>query len=167
MGNSLNFICLAKHFFFHVWIFVREFSTEIIRPPHPPMGNQELMVLVKVNVIIQICAPTSRTKWPGVFTACKCRVIYNYIYKPLLGSGVFFSHRQVSDLVLWVGRGSLASLFKTLNLARSLMGCVRPVVGRVLSGGLSAYGSFWCFILGYVSVMGLGQFYRYWVDRDG
>ena len=65
----------------------------------------------------------------------------------------------------WVG--SLASLFKTLNLARSLMGCVRRVVGRVLSGGLSAYGSFWCFILGYVSVMGFGQFYRYWVDRDG
>ena len=167
MGNSLNFICLAKHFFFHVWIFVWEFSTEIIRPPHPSMGNQELMVLVKVNVIIQICAHTSRYKWPGVFTACKCRVIYIILYTNHSLELAFFFHWQVSDLVLWVGRGSLASLFKTLNLARSLMGCVRRVVGRVLSGGLSAYGSFWCFILGYVSVMGLGQFYRYWVDRDG
>ena len=162
--DSLNFICLAKSFFFprrgfFVWDGNRFFL------------NDHLITHSESRAEGQChhpkCAPTILTKWPGVFTACKCRDIYNFIYKPLLGTGVFFSHRQVSDLVLWVGRGSLASLFKTLNLARSLMGCVRRVVGRVLSGGLSAYGSFWCFILGYVSVMGLGQFYRYWVDRDG
>lgn len=165
MGNSLNFICLAKLFFSTCGFLFGNFQPKLYDHLILQWGIKSWWFWWR-SMLSSKFVPLPVDKWPGVFTACKCRVIYNFIYNHSLELAFFF-HRQASDLVLWVGRGSLASLFKTLNLARSPMGCVRCVVGRVPSRGLSAYGSFWCFILGYVSVMGLGQFYRSWVDRDG